>query len=522
MFQSGVVKLQAMCPTWWNLTALEFHFSTQCLPGPMAWHAHQIYPFLLRLGVACTLWLEIPATVFILSPFRTIRKVGAILQILLQVLIILTGNYNFFNLLTMALCLPLLDDDVIPVRKPSRILQHLCLIFCGLYSIITWMYMFSFSTVNNALSIKLTITPNDVDRFTSTLVPLALLCAISFITFQALHHHTTPFRVLHGLVCLIFLGIISLPMYDLTPTLKLQKSAGSQWNGVKQVIFPSYQNVARPYLLANGYGLFRRMTGVGVSPEGEGWAGQLPSVVERPEVIIEVETEVGKWHEVQFRWKPGNITVLPKQVAPHAPRLDWQLWFAALGRFNHNQWFLNLIQKILDGCEPVLELIGDPTLKSQKIRRIKSKLYHYDFTRVETDWSKSIPGVKILPGTFWSRIMTMRPKVVWNRKLAREYMGTIDAGNPELSQYLQSQGYGRHCEKSENRCDERGGPLCSIMKFIRINHLNTFIPMTLLIFLLLNIIRYKRKDIAKSTTYMQKDKKTSRNQFVANFNHSLS
>jgi hypothetical protein len=31
MFMSGIVKVQAECPTWENLTALEFHFATQCV-----------------------------------------------------------------------------------------------------------------------------------------------------------------------------------------------------------------------------------------------------------------------------------------------------------------------------------------------------------------------------------------------------------------------------------------------------------------------------------------------------------
>lgn len=106
MFMSGVVKIQADCPTWQNLTALEYHFATQCLPGPLSWHAHQLHPLFLRLGVAATFVIEIPATFLLLFPSSRVRKVGAWMQIFLQVLIIATGNYNFFNLLTVALCLP--------------------------------------------------------------------------------------------------------------------------------------------------------------------------------------------------------------------------------------------------------------------------------------------------------------------------------------------------------------------------------------------------------------------------------
>lgn len=112
MLMSGVVKLQADCPTWNNLTALEYHFATQCLPGPLAWYAHQMHPFLLRLSVAVTLIIEIPAAFFLICPNFEFQWVGACLQLCLQVLIILSGNYNFFNGLTIVLCLPLLYKDI--------------------------------------------------------------------------------------------------------------------------------------------------------------------------------------------------------------------------------------------------------------------------------------------------------------------------------------------------------------------------------------------------------------------------
>ena len=58
MFMSGAVKVQADCPTWKALTALEYHFATQCLPTPLAWWAHQLPPLVLRAGVALLLRLQ--------------------------------------------------------------------------------------------------------------------------------------------------------------------------------------------------------------------------------------------------------------------------------------------------------------------------------------------------------------------------------------------------------------------------------------------------------------------------------
>jgi Protein of unknown function (DUF1222). len=111
MFMSGVVKIQSDCPTWTNLTALEYHFATQCLPGPLAWYAHQMHPLLLRLGVAMTLWIEIPGAFLLISWKSTFRKFGAWMQIALQIMIVLSGNYNFFNALTVLLCLACLEEE---------------------------------------------------------------------------------------------------------------------------------------------------------------------------------------------------------------------------------------------------------------------------------------------------------------------------------------------------------------------------------------------------------------------------
>ena len=81
MFLSGLVKLQSQCPTWEGLTALQYHFATQCLPTPIAWFAHQLPPIILKAGVAATLLIEIPWTFLLLMPFRTIRRIGVVLQV---------------------------------------------------------------------------------------------------------------------------------------------------------------------------------------------------------------------------------------------------------------------------------------------------------------------------------------------------------------------------------------------------------------------------------------------------------
>lgn len=51
-------------------------------------------------------------------------------------------------------------------------------------------------------------------------------------------------------------------------------------------------------------------------------------------------------------YKPGNVSRLPPVVVPHQPRLDWQMWFAALGPHTHSPWFTSLVLCLLQGKEP--------------------------------------------------------------------------------------------------------------------------------------------------------------------------
>ncbi|XP_046862955.1 lipase maturation factor 2-like [Xenia sp. Carnegie-2017] len=114
MFASGVVKLTSGSPTWWELTALNWHYESQCIPTPLAWFAHQLPSWFQRFSVMMTFVIEIPIPFLFFSPIRSLRMFAFYLQVTFQLLIIATGNYNFSNLLTIALCLSLLYDNGLP------------------------------------------------------------------------------------------------------------------------------------------------------------------------------------------------------------------------------------------------------------------------------------------------------------------------------------------------------------------------------------------------------------------------
>lgn len=110
LFSSGVVKLQAGCPTWWHLSALYYHFETQCLPNPLSWYFHQLPAHFLHLGVAFTYFAMIYCSCLFYSPLRMLRLLAVLVNIAMQVLILVSGNYNFFNILTIGLVLSVCDD----------------------------------------------------------------------------------------------------------------------------------------------------------------------------------------------------------------------------------------------------------------------------------------------------------------------------------------------------------------------------------------------------------------------------
>ena len=68
-------------------------------------------------------------------------------------------------------------------------------------------------------------------------------------------------------------------------------------------------------------------------------------------------------------------------AAPHQPRLDWQMWFAALESYSENPWFLSLIHKLMKGQTDVLQLMGQNPFKVSPPRFIRAQLYLYHYTR---------------------------------------------------------------------------------------------------------------------------------------------
>jgi hypothetical protein len=118
-FMSGLSKLTSGDPAWSGLTALNTYFEVQPLPNPLAWYVHHLPEWLLRSATAATLFIEIIVPLMMFMPRRW-RFAAAWITIIWQLLIIFTSNHNWINLLTIALCLFLFDDQALRRVLPTR------------------------------------------------------------------------------------------------------------------------------------------------------------------------------------------------------------------------------------------------------------------------------------------------------------------------------------------------------------------------------------------------------------------
>jgi hypothetical protein len=278
MFMSGLVKLLSGDPTWRDLTAMSYHYETQPLPTPIAWYMYQLPISFQKASTAFVLFVELLVPFLIFAPLR-LRRIAVCVLIGLQVLILLTGNYTFFNLLAIALCVFLFVDRPVP-GAPAEARGHRG-------------------------------------------VTLALLVFV--LTTSGLQ----------------FLEMFSFPI-----------------TGAPR----SYLALISPLRLINTYGLFAVMT------------------TTLPEIVVEGSSDGTNWLPYEFRDKPGDVKRAPPWVAPYQPRLDWQMWFAALGSAQDNPWFYNFAARLMQGSAPVLGLLEHNPFPGAPPRYLRAVVYDYRFT----------------------------------------------------------------------------------------------------------------------------------------------
>ena len=156
--------------------------------------------------------------------------------------------------------------------------------------------------------------------------------------------------------------------------------------GLLHILRSPYEIIPAQFMLVNSYGLFAVMT------------------TTRPEIILEGSADGEHWLPYEFPYKPGDVLRAPRQAAPHQPRLDWQMWFAALDDIQSSPWFMGLTEQILSGSPDVLALFQSNPFPTAPPRYVRALLYDYTFTTRSEHartgaWWRRTPRGAFLPTT---------------------------------------------------------------------------------------------------------------------------
>uniref|UniRef100_A0A8C2K212 Lipase maturation factor n=1 Tax=Cyprinus carpio TaxID=7962 RepID=A0A8C2K212_CYPCA len=381
MFASGVVKLTSRCPTWWGLTALTYHYETQCIPTPLAWFAHQLPVWFQKLSVVGTFVIEIAVPFMFFSPIRRHRLVAFYMQVLIQVFIILSGNYNFFNILTITLCMSLLDDQHVNFwlrrympKTESTSLQTLCswlavVLEIGTYAVLGYWSVRYFDLQvdweNKSVSSRTAFTYFEFNGFLKTVTVPSIWIGVLSLTWEVI---SAMFK------CACVRGVL-----------------WRLWNTIQWAV----------------------MAAATVSMFAISLVSKLPVSFERI-----------YWLEIEFMYKPGNVSAAPPVVAPHQPRLDWQMWFAALGPHTQSPWFSSLLHRLLQGKRDVIRLIqtdeSQYPFSKQPPAYLRAHRYKYWFSKPKEDGSY--------------------PQRWWRRVYVEEFYPMVHLGDSYLEQMLDQHG----------------------------------------------------------------------------------
>lgn len=204
------------------------------------------------------------------------------------------------------------------------------------------------------------------DKFFRKILPKKLVQKAEFAAKNQVRRKAHP-AIAYALIILV--AWLSIPVFqNLISSGQIMNTSFNQWN------------------LVNTYGAF-------------GSVGK-----ERYELILEgttdeIITDKTQWKEYEFIAKPGNISRQLPVIAPYQPRIDWQIWFAAFQRPEHNPWLLHLIWKLLDNDKDTLNLLANNPFKEKPPNYIRVQYYRYEFTKPgsSTYWERSYIGQWLPP-----------------------------------------------------------------------------------------------------------------------------
>jgi hypothetical protein len=123
-----------------------------------------------------------------------------------------------------------------------------------------------------------------------------------------------------------------------------------------------------------------------------------------------------RWLPYEFKCKPGDPARRPCLMSPYHYRLDWLIWFAAMGPPGRSPWAIHFVWKLLEADPLTLSLLKEAPLGSERPRYLRATLYRYHLTA---------PG----------------GAAYWRREEPRAWLPVLARGDPALRAYLRQQGW---------------------------------------------------------------------------------
>ena len=345
-FESGLVKLLSGEPEWRRLTALDHYYENGPLPNWIGWYAQQL-PHKFQAAVALfTLAAELGLVWMLFLPRRW-RIACFFIVTPFQVGIILTANLAFLNHLVLALGVLLLDD-----RFLGGVARRVLRLRPGAGDSRFQIKDSRLETGNS----KLQTRNSKIEALRSSLVTRHLSLFLSHLSL-----------LLSG-VCLswVFYASTALLLLMLAPVLPLPEAP---------------IEALEPFRIAEQYGLFAVMTRA------------------RYEIEFEGSRDGKTWVAYPFRYKPQDPLEAPRVYAPYQPRLDWNLWFAALGNWRENTWVVRSERLLLQNDSSVLSLFAGNPFPGDPPRQVRAVVWQYWFTDLATKratglwWRRELRGL---------------------------------------------------------------------------------------------------------------------------------
>jgi hypothetical protein len=340
-FGAGMIKMRGDA-SWRNLTAMDYHHQTQPMPGPLSRRAH-LMPGWWHKGETLGSHIVQLAAPWLLFLPQPIASFAAVVIIITQLALVISGNYAWLNWATILLACSGISDAFFRwiVGGP----------FPG------WGWNAVTSTLSGSTGAEAADPAVGTDPVEA--LPLWwLIIVLVFVVWQC------------------WLGI---------PALRNLFSSSQLMNA-------SFNRLG----LGNAYGAFGSMTETRDEIVIEGW------------IEDEDDSADDGWREYAFKGKPGDVFRRAPVVAPYHLRLDWLMWFAALGDYRQS-WFTELLRQIGNGNPQIRRLMGPDPFSGRTPDLIRVRIFTYRYaTRAERRdaaaagqprpwWVRSDPRILVRP-----------------------------------------------------------------------------------------------------------------------------